>query len=249
MIQPVIAARPRKPRRDGRLGKPPGELRLYLPRERRLSRLDVVLSLGALAALASVFWAGGKFGRMVSDLVDEVQIVEEKPMPPPPPPPPPKDIKELPKPHASSPEPQASMLPKTATPPPPQFGIEKEGTSEKGDFAVAIGNTLMKKSDSLVRPPPTSQPQQLDQEPEALGKVLPKYPEWAEEQGVTSRVVVLVTVDAQGRVIQTEIQKSGGQDFNQAALAAAHSTLYKPYIEKGHALPARFAVVYEFVLQ
>jgi protein TonB len=129
--------------------------------------------------------------------------------------------------------------------------VEKDAAEGKGDLAVATGNTLLKKADSLVKPAPppaAPRPLRLDQEPEALEKVVPEYPAWAEEQGVTSRVLVMVTIDAEGKVVDARIGKSGGKDFDAAALKAARSTRYKPYVEGGKPLPAEFAVAYEFVL-
>jgi protein TonB len=126
-----------------------------------------------------------------------------------------------------------------------------EATDGKGDLAVATGNTLLQKADSVVKPvppPPPPKPMLLDQEPQALDKVVPAYPAWAEEQGVTSRVLVMVTIDAEGKVVDARIERTGGKDFDEAALAAAKRTRYKAYVEGGKPLPAKFVVAYQFVL-
>jgi protein TonB len=219
-------------------------MEINLPTSRRFGRLDLLLALAAIAICVAVLFTGGRLPLEKLFSEEEVQIIEEAP----PPPPPPKIIQEPPKP---KPPPEPKTPPPTVAPPPPVFGLAPEATDEKGDMAVATGNTLMKPADSLVQkapPPPPPAPVQINQEPEALEKVMPKYPEWAEEQGVTSRVLVWVTIDDKGRVVETQIQKSGGKDFDQASLQAARITRYKPYIEKGRALPARFIVTYEFVL-
>jgi TonB family protein len=236
-------------RRRPRLGKPspaPDELRLHLPPRRRPRWPDFLLSLAAIGAVTGAFLAGGELSYRLPGWQDEVQLVVAAP-----PPPPPKEIKEPPKPLPPPPREKAPPPPAAEPPPPPQFGLEKEAAGEKGDMAVATGNTLLKKSDDTVKPeppPPPPEPLLLDQEAVPLEKVPAKYPEWAEEQGVTSRVLLMVTVDAAGRVVDARVEKSGGKDFDQAALEAIKATRYRPYVEKGRPLPVRFVVPYEFVL-
>jgi len=235
--------RPRYPRP----GPPPESLVLNLPPGKPPAWRDVLLALGAAVVTLLVFLTGGRLGGNLPDTVEEVQIVETAP----PPPPPPKEIKEPPRP-VPPPREQAPPPPTKEPLPPPQFGLEKEATTGNGDMSVATGNTLAKKADSIVRPeppPPPPEPVRLDQEPQALDKVVPKYPEWAEEQGVTSRVLVMVTIGAEGAVLDAQVQASGGKDFDKASLLAARATHYRPYVEKGRPLPARFVVTYEFVLQ
>jgi protein TonB len=239
------AAPARKSRRRAGPSGPQESLRLNLPPPRRPGWPDALISLAAAAGVTCMFLAGGELGRRMPQ-ADEVQLIVA-----PPPPPPPKVIQEPPKPPPPPPREKSPPPPTAEPPPPPQFGVQKEATDENGGITAATGNTLLKPADSVVKeapPPPQQQPLRLDQEPEALEKILPEYPEWALDQGVTSRVLVMVTVDAAGSVVDVRIEKSGGKDFDEAALKAARATRYRPYVEKGLALPARFAVAYEFVL-
>jgi protein TonB len=242
----MIAPSPRRRARGRPSGPNPDSLRLHLPPPRPPGWRDVLLGIGALIASVGIFFAGGKVSIPVFLSEEEVQVIEVAP-----PPPPPKEIKEPPKPVPPPPREKSPPPVQAAPPPPPQFGLEKEATEGKGDMAVATGNTLTQKADSLVKPPPPPpppEPMRLDQEPEALEKITPKYPEWAEEQGVTSRVLVMVTIDADGKVIDARLEKSGGKDFDKASLDAAKVTRYKAYVEKGRPLPAKFVVAYEFIL-
>ncbi len=236
--------RPRYPNSQPESG--PEKFILHLPSGKPPTLRDLILAMCAIIITLGVFFTGGKFAGQKPDLIDEVQIVET-----PRPPPPPKEILQPPKPTPPPPE-HLTPPPKDQTPPPPQFGLEKDATSENGDLSVATGNTLAKKSDSLVKPapppPPPPEPARLDQEPEALDKVVPVYPPWAEEQGVTSKVLVLVTIDVEGKVTEAHIQKSGGKDFDKASLQAAQSTHYRPYVERGHPFPAKFIVTFAFIL-
>jgi protein TonB len=241
----IRSTSPRERPRNPTPGPPPERLVLHLPRRKPPAGRDFLIALGAIAATGLVFFTGGKLAGSLPGIEEQVQIVETAP------PPPPKEIKEPPKP-VPPPVEKTPPPPAREPPPPPQFGLEKEAVSENGDVSAATGNTLMKKSDSIVRPAPPPQPPEptrLDQEPLALDKVMPKYPEWALDQGVTSRVLVMVTIGADGKVVEAQVQKTGGKDFDQASLQAAKATHYSPYVEKGRPLPARFVVTYEFVLQ
>jgi periplasmic protein TonB len=238
----MIAATPKRKRRRGPLPPAGTGLALHLPPARRLRWLYAVLGAALLAIFALVFWGDGRLGihgtEAPEPIVDIVEQAAPPPPPPsPPPPPPPEPIKPLPPPE---------KIPETP-PTPPQFGMEKDETSEAGNLAVATGNSLMVKADTVVKPPPA--PVRIDQEPEALDKVLPEYPKEAEEQGLTSQVILLVTTDAQGRVVDARVQTSGGGDFDAAALAAARKTRYKPYIREGRQQAARFTVKYAFVME
>ena len=98
----------------------------------------------------------------------------------------------------------------------PRFSAFRNATSNAGDMAVATGNTLMKSADSLVQkaPPPLPPfPVQLDRQPAILHQVVPESPAWAEEQGVTAIVKLLVTIDAKGQVQNVDIVSSGGNDL------------------------------------
>ncbi len=208
-----------------------------------MGRLDAILSLAAIAIFIFVFWVSGKLSTHYADHDDEVQLIEETPPPPPKPLnlPPPKVTPPPPK----VPEPQP--VPQNTPPPPPQFGLEKEATTGNGDMAVATGNSLAVKADTVVKPPPPAPPLQIDREPEALEKVLPLYPEWAEEQGVGAKVLVFATIDETGLVVAATIRQSGGKDFDHNALAAEKATKYKPYLEGGKPRPASFVKEYDFV--
>ncbi|MDB5047182.1 MAG: tonB [Fibrobacteres bacterium] len=241
----MIAPSPRRRARHPLPGPGPDFLSLNLPPRRPPGWKDVLLGVGAIVAVAGIFFAGGKVSAPHFPGEEEVQVIEVAP-----PPPPPKEIKEPPKPIPPPPREKAPPIAQNEPPPPPQFGLDKDATQGNGDLSVATGNTLMQKADTVVKPvppPPPPEPMRLDQEAEALEKIKPKYPEWAEEQGVTSRVLVMVTIDAEGKVIDVRIEKSGGKDFDQASLEAAKITRYKPHVEKGRPLAVRFVVPYEFI--
>lgn len=206
------------------------------------------------AGLFLAFWSGlFGFVILVHDKLplDEMVtfVVEEPPPPPPPavePPPPPKDI-EPPKP--VPPDPDQPPPPPTPVPPPPQFGIPADGTSPNGDMAVATGNTLMKKADSVVKaapPPLPAAPMQASYDAQVLKEVQPVYPEWAIEQGVVLKVKVLISLDEAGKVSDIRFLNAGQKDFNENIRKSIMASVFKPLVVAGRAVPARFIKEYNF---
>ena len=184
-------------------------IHLYRPPEYPFGREHWITAIGFLCVLAVVVAFGNKVLRKTFSRDEQVQVIEVTP------PPPPVIIRKPPQVIPVPPDPdQPHPPPKVKeTPPPPVFGLPEEATVKTGDLAVATGNTLMKPADPVVQkapPPLPSLPIDLDHQPMVLNTVVPEYPEWAEDQGVTAHVVLLVTIDATGRVSDLAVQRSGG---------------------------------------
>jgi TonB family protein len=117
---------------------------------------------------------------------------------------------------------------------------------------VATGNTLAARPDSIVREAPELMPPapiELDRAPGFLKQVMAAYPDWAQEQGVEAVVLVWVTIDAEGRVIDATLKRAGGRDFDSGALSAARASLFQPLVREGVKVPSRFVVTYNFRLE
>jgi protein TonB len=178
---------------------------------------------------------------------DEVQIVQ---VAPPPLPPVIQPIRLQPKPVLPDPD-QKPPPPSNAPPPPPVFGIAEDATNKAGDMAVATGNTLMKPADAIVQkapPPLPSGPIMLDKQPAILHQVLPEYPSWAEEQGITATVKLQVTIDAGGQVQNVVVVSSEGEEFARNAVKAVKASRFQAPEKDGVMLPAQFLFTYRFVL-
>lgn len=186
----------------------------------------------------------------LEDMVTFVDVKEEPPPPPPPalPPPPPKEI---PPPVKTPPDPDQKPPEPTPDPPPPQFGIPADGTSANGGFAVATGNSLMTRADTVVKktpPPLPAAPVQSNFDVQVSKAVEPSYPEWALDQGVEAVVDVMVTLDDRGKVADLKFLRSGGKDFDNAVRQAVYATAFKPLIELGRAVSCSFKKQYRFRL-
>ncbi len=177
-------------------------------------------------------------------LIEETLVPEPEPEPPPPPPtprPPPPDPIQPPPPE----EPPAEE-------PTPQFGIQEEATSEVGAMAVATGNTLMTEADSVVKeapPPLPPAPLFYDQPPRMLKGMAPEYPRRALNWGLEATVIALITIDNTGKVVQVEIEKSGGKDFDRNVERAARKALFEPPLKQGKPMACTFRQPFEFKLE
>jgi TonB family protein len=136
--------------------------------------------------------------------------------------------------------------------PPPQFGMQSEALRTSGEMAIATGNSLMMEADSVVKAAVAARPaapQVLDQAPRILKGRAPEYPTRALERGLEASVVVLITIDTLGRVTQTEIEKSGGREFDPDVIRSVRAMVFQPPLRNGKRIPARFRQLYEFHLE
>jgi len=243
-------------RRKGVLAAVPSDLQWIPPPIRSFGWREAAIGLGFLGLSVALLSGSMILPRNV--LGEELAMVQDeppkppeavKPPPPPPPPPPPEKPQDL-----TPPPPDPNPPPTAAPPPPPQFGLPDGAMSDNGSFAVATGNTVMKKQDAVVKPPPVVQalppaPVALTRPPDEAVPVKPEYPEWALDQGVTAVVVAQVTIDANGTVTDVRIVRSGGRDFDRSARAALAAARYRPYIKEGRAVPAVFERRFDFQLE
>jgi len=236
-------ARPRVPSRTD------GAIRLQVPPASPFGKANLALALGALCLFGLALQFSSRLVGSVKAEEVEVQIIQEVP-----PPPATTEIKPIPKPAPPRPDPDQAPPSRSLTvapAAPPVFGVPEAATTPTGDMAVATGNTLMKPADPVVQaaPPPLQYaPVQLDRQPAILNQVIPVYPAWAEEQGVTATVQLQVTIDALGQVESVAIVSSGGNDFARSAIKAVRASRFQPWVKDGVAVPARFLFTYRFVL-
>ena len=233
-------ARPRRPSRAE------GPLHLNAPPVSVLGWSSLFPAVGILGVAVAVLHIASQTLGASGTFEDQVQIMDAAPVvrtvvrpPKPAPPPPDPDQHARPLPHNSV----AAAA--------PVFGIPDAATSPGGDLSVAVGNTLMKPADPVVQrtPPPLSAaPVQLDRQPAILNQVMPEYPAWAEEQGVTATVQLQVTIDAGGQVQSVAIVDSKASDFTRNAIKAVKATRFQPCVKDGVAVPARFLFTYRYTL-
>lgn len=173
--------------------------------------------------------------------------------PPPPPPPPEKKEEEKPKP---KPKPEEKPLPNAQTdnkpidnkePPPVVQGLTKDSFSEEGDSGMLMraGNTLMKEMDKKfidpnavkelpkgnVEPPEKKvvvAQHKLTKQVKVRKLVKPEYTKEAKEAEVEGTVLLRITIDETGKVVNVTVEKTIGYGLEKAAIEAIKKTEFEP---------------------
>lgn len=241
-------------RRAGAMGPRRETIALPEVRVRRLGVRDFGLA-GIVFALATGVLSLVVLLHDVVPLDEMVTIVDAPAPEPPPPPPPPKEEPPPPpketEPKPVPPDPDQPPPQPTPEPPPPQFGLPPEGTSANGDMAVATGNSLLARADTVVRkapPPLAAAPISSSYDAQVIKEVVPAYPSWAEEQGVQAVVEVVVSLDDKGQVTDVKFLRSGGRDFDESVRRSIRASRFKPVVVSGRPVPSRFVKRYNFEL-
>ena len=84
------------------------------------------------------------------------------------------------------------------------------------------------------------------QPPSVIQSVEALYPIDASENRIASRVVLLVTVSADGTVGEVDVAVSGGQDFDASAVTAVLQWRFDPARQDGMAVDSRIKIPFEF---
>ncbi|MFL5320818.1 MAG: energy transducer TonB [Myxococcaceae bacterium] len=193
---------------------------------------------------------------------------KEEPKKDEPPPPPPKKVKPPPVKVAMV---KPVEIPKEVTPPPPNeevkdppkkvvpvvVGISMSSTTANGAFAAPVGNTMYgKTADKAVKAEdvkPYSAPKylpayQVDSQPEVSGEVKVPYPEEARKAEIEGTVLMKVTIDNEGKVVDVKLLKGVGYGLDEAAMAAMKRFKFKPAIKGGEAVSTTITYPYNFEL-
>jgi periplasmic protein TonB len=89
----------------------------------------------------------------------------------------------------------------------------------------------------------------IENPPEIIRREPAKYPEIAIKMGIQGRVTVEVTVDAQGKPIQTKVVKSSSDVFNDAAIEAVMKYTFKPAMQSTGPVTAKVYIPIDFRLK
>ena len=205
-------------------------------------------------------------------VVVDFEVVAPPPPPAAPPPPPPEApepvaprrvaVKSLPPPPKTPPPPP----PPNVTPPPsepparaaPRVGVSLGSTTTGGSFAVGVGNTLYGKADEVAADPKavkpyavegTAPPRRSSAQPKLLRLVEPPYPPAARKAAVEGPVVLLLRIDARGRVVAARVVSEPGTGTGEAARAALLRSEWSPALLEGEAVETEIRFTYNFVLE
>ena len=146
-------------------------------------------------------------------------------------------------------------------------GLSLESTSEAGPGpAFAVGETLGGTTAATAVAPRTAPPAEPPDgpnriapgaprpgsvltPPRRLNEVKPRYPDARRAAGVEADVLLVVSLDAIGRVLSVTVGRSSGDDaFDESARSAARQERFSPALRDGVPVPTTFTFTTRFRL-
>jgi protein TonB len=198
----------------------------------------------------------------------ELEVVRrERPLPPAPPAPPP-----APPPRPRAPERRIALArplpppPALASAPPeapraaaalPRVGLSLGSTVSSGAFAVGVGNTLRGKAEETAADPAAVQPYsggtvaaaRLSAQPRPVDLPRIEYPPDARKAGAEGRVLLVLGLDAQGKVTAVRVLDAPSPALAAAALEGARRLRFTPALSEGAPVATEIRFTYTFLLE
>ena len=79
-------------------------------------------------------------------------------------------------------------------------------------------------------------------DPSSRSRNPPRYPPSALRSGIEGTVVLVISIDAQGNVLDIEVEQSSrNRDLDRAAIAAARKWAFNPQIENGQPVASTYS--------
>jgi protein TonB len=234
--------------------------------------LSLLLHGAAFASLAKVRRAPVRERIAIEVVRHEAPrpAVAPPPAPPPPPPPPRRAERRVALPSPTPPAPALASPPSPAAPTPappeaprtapalPRVGISLGSTVASGGFAVAVGNTAYGKAGEIAPDPATVRPAaaggtvaaaRLSAQPKPIELPRIDYPAEARKAGTEGRVVLVLGIDAQGRVVAVRVLEAPSPSLAGAALEGARRFRFAPALLEGAPVATEIRFTYSFQLE
>jgi len=110
----------------------------------------------------------------------------------------------------------------------PVVGVTEDSLSQNGDFSVPIGNTLMGIPENKVQEVHYAPLFRVAELPRFRENIQPIYPDLARRMGIAGSVVIEVSIDEEGRVIDAVVKQGLGYGCDESALASVRKARFYP---------------------
>lgn len=134
------------------------------------------------------------------------------------PPPPKKEKRKRPS-QETGPSPKLHQV-QPAQSPPPLLASSPPGTAQSSGKASETAGPRRTSFDAVDGP-------------KFLQPPAPRYPRLARRKGIEARVLMELTIDAEGRLLNASVKQSGGTGFDEAALEAVRKASFRPATHNG----------------
>lgn len=167
----------------------------------------------------------------------------------------------LPAPSPAAPPPALASAPETPPPPGapralPRVGISLGSTVATGGFAVGVGNTLHGRADEVAADPASVRPYRggvpaarLSAQPRVVELPRIAYPDDARREGIEGQVVLLLGLDAAGRVTSVRVVDAPAPSLAAAAQEGARRFRFTPALHEGEPVETEIRFTYTFLLE
>ena len=206
--------------------------------------LAIVILLHVVVAWAFINGLGTRIVTKVTEAVETKLIEEVKPPPPPetPPPPPPPEMKAPPPPFIPPVEVQVQQ------PPPPQNAITTATNTPPPTTTLAPPAPPAPPAPSAPARP--AGPSRTEAVADFNTCARPEYPRSSQRNEETGTTTLQFLIGADGRVMESKLQKSSGfRDLDRAAQSALSKCRFKPATVDGQPQQAWTAVQYVWTLE
>ncbi|MDH5544104.1 MAG: energy transducer TonB [Gammaproteobacteria bacterium] len=159
-------------------------------------------------------------------------------------------VKPIEPPKKAKPIPKPKPRPKPAEPRPvPPEPVKEPVLTEKEQAPVeeVVEQEIIEEPPEELMPTPTPV-HELTNMPRIVHKADLIYPPAMRAQNKQALVKLEVLIDAEGRVRQTRVIKSGGEEFDKAAMEMAMGSTFIPANINGKPVPALYKIPYTFTL-
>lgn len=85
--------------------------------------------------------------------------------------------------------------------------------------------------------------------PRFLRRVLPRYPQLAREMGKEGTVLLRLTIDERGRLVEAIVERGAGSGFDEQALRAVKESTFSPARRDGRPVVCRASLPVKFILE
>jgi protein TonB len=137
------------------------------------------------------------------------------------------------------------------------YGINRKSqTSESGESAAKLGNTLAKKEDDkkLRKDDPDNLPAPAEEYlitamPRAEKEVRPLYPGWAKKEQIQGSVIFDILIDSLGRVREAKLLKGLHPELDELAKQAMLQFRFRPAKVEKKSVAVRIKYAIRFILE
>ena len=110
----------------------------------------------------------------------------------------------------------------------PVVGVTEDSLSREGDFSVPVGNTLMGTPENKVQEVHYAPLFRVSELPRFRENIQPIYPDLARRMGIAGTVVLEVSIDEEGKVMDAVVKQGLGYGCDESALESVRKARFYP---------------------